>query len=286
MARFRAAQLLVTVLLGAVGTLAACRGAQSPHTPEGSVPISAGTAADGGTARLYDDERPTGRLVAFKDEAEMKAYGESWKEQLQNGGPKPHPFFPMGGPKGPKGGKDDLDAGPPPQATVVVPKPPKPPSFSPPSASPAPAASSPAPARPRAAAPAAKAEAAASSVSKPESITNNQNAAVDEGDIVKLHGDHLVVLRRGRLFTISLKDETKARFSEMHDAFGPNVVVAAAEDGVADKGDSGGPLFCAGHVIGVASCHRDGEGDTHRLELYARIDEALPWIETVLARWR
>jgi hypothetical protein len=36
------------------------------------------------------------------------------------------------------------------------------------------------------------------------SITNNQEADVDEGDIVKHHGDFLVVLRRGRLFTISL----------------------------------------------------------------------------------
>lgn len=35
-------------------------------------------------------------------------------------------------------------------------------------------------------------------------ITNNQEAGVDEGDIVKAHGDLLVILRRGRLFTISL----------------------------------------------------------------------------------
>ncbi len=36
------------------------------------------------------------------------------------------------------------------------------------------------------------------------SITNNQVAGVDEGDIVKLHGNVLVILRRGRLFTVSL----------------------------------------------------------------------------------
>lgn len=36
------------------------------------------------------------------------------------------------------------------------------------------------------------------------SITNNQTQGVDEGDIVKKHGDTLVVLRRGRLFTVSL----------------------------------------------------------------------------------
>lgn len=38
------------------------------------------------------------------------------------------------------------------------------------------------------------------------SITNNQQGGVDEGDVVKLRGDTLVVLRRGRLFTISIAD--------------------------------------------------------------------------------
>jgi len=37
-----------------------------------------------------------------------------------------------------------------------------------------------------------------------DGITNNQEASVDEGDIVKAHGDTLVILRRGRLFTVSL----------------------------------------------------------------------------------
>ncbi|MBV9881630.1 MAG: beta-propeller domain-containing protein [Sphingomonadaceae bacterium] len=35
-------------------------------------------------------------------------------------------------------------------------------------------------------------------------ITNNQEANVDEGDIVKTNGEFLVILRRGRLFTVSL----------------------------------------------------------------------------------
>lgn len=37
-----------------------------------------------------------------------------------------------------------------------------------------------------------------------ESVTNTQTAGVDEGDIVKVHGKHLVVLRRGRLFTVDI----------------------------------------------------------------------------------
>lgn len=66
----------------------------------------------------------------------------------------------------------------------------------------------------------------------------------------------------------------------------PNVIVAAAGDGIADKGDSGGPLFCGDRIIGVASCHRDGAGEAHQKELYARVDRARSWIETVRARWR
>lgn len=42
-----------------------------------------------------------------------------------------------------------------------------------------------------------------SRVSSPPSITNNQEAGVDEGDIVKARGDTLVILRRGRLFSVS-----------------------------------------------------------------------------------
>lgn len=37
------------------------------------------------------------------------------------------------------------------------------------------------------------------------SITNTQTDGVDEGGIVKVHGDHLVILRRGRLFTVSIR---------------------------------------------------------------------------------
>ncbi len=39
-----------------------------------------------------------------------------------------------------------------------------------------------------------------------ESVTNVQHAGVDEGGIVKVHGEHLVVLRRGRLFTLRISD--------------------------------------------------------------------------------
>ncbi|MFL5385870.1 MAG: beta-propeller domain-containing protein [Longimicrobiaceae bacterium] len=54
------------------------------------------------------------------------------------------------------------------------------------------------------------------------SVTNNQVAGVDEGDIVKVHGDHLVMLRRGRLFTVSLKAGRMEPVSAVN-AFGDDV---------------------------------------------------------------
>jgi hypothetical protein len=55
-----------------------------------------------------------------------------------------------------------------------------------------------------------------------ESVTNVQHAGVDEGGIVKLHGNHLVVLRRGRLFTVAVGDGALRPISTA-DAFGPEI---------------------------------------------------------------
>jgi hypothetical protein len=71
----------------------------------------------------------------------------------------------------------------------------------------------------QAAAPAALASAAAKSA---DSITNVQHAGVDEGGIVKLHGDHLVILRRGRLFTVDVRDRQLRPVSTV-DAFGAGI---------------------------------------------------------------
>lgn len=57
---------------------------------------------------------------------------------------------------------------------------------------------------------------------KSESVTNVQHAGVDEGGIVKVHGNHLVVLRRGRLFTISLADGELEPISSVN-AFSPDI---------------------------------------------------------------
>jgi len=55
-----------------------------------------------------------------------------------------------------------------------------------------------------------------------ESVTNVQHAGVDEGGIVKIHGDYLVILRRGRLFTVAIGDNALAPVSSI-DAFGPDI---------------------------------------------------------------
>jgi hypothetical protein len=70
----------------------------------------------------------------------------------------------------------------------------------------------------------AKMEAPSASPAKDadESVTNTQHAGVDEGGIVKLHGDHLVVLRRGRLFTVKVGAGALEPISAV-DAFGPDV---------------------------------------------------------------
>ncbi|HEX2204698.1 MAG TPA: beta-propeller domain-containing protein [Longimicrobium sp.] len=55
-----------------------------------------------------------------------------------------------------------------------------------------------------------------------ESVTNVQHAGVDEGGIVKTHGDHLVVLRRGRLFTVRIGGGALEPVAAV-DAFGPGI---------------------------------------------------------------
>jgi hypothetical protein len=66
-----------------------------------------------------------------------------------------------------------------------------------------------------ASAPAKMADAAA------DSITNVQHAGVDEGGIVKRHGDYLVILRRGRLFTVKVGEELTP--ASVSDAFGNGI---------------------------------------------------------------
>ena len=55
-----------------------------------------------------------------------------------------------------------------------------------------------------------------------ESVTNTQHAGVDEGGIVKVHGNYLVMLRRGRLFTVLVGGNALQPVSAVN-AFGPGI---------------------------------------------------------------
>jgi len=66
----------------------------------------------------------------------------------------------------------------------------------------------------------AGAKASADRAAADESITNVQTAGVDEGGIVKRAGDHLVILRRGRLFTVRIGGDALRPVS-MVDAYAP-----------------------------------------------------------------
>jgi hypothetical protein len=70
-------------------------------------------------------------------------------------------------------------------------------------------------------APASTAKSAAS-FGGDDKVTNTQVAGVDEGGIVKVHGNHLVMLRRGRLFTVAIGDGALEPVSAV-DAYAPDV---------------------------------------------------------------
>lgn len=55
-----------------------------------------------------------------------------------------------------------------------------------------------------------------------DSVTNVQHAGVDEGGIVKVHGEHLVILRRGRLFTVAIRNGGLKPVA-MADAYGGSI---------------------------------------------------------------
>lgn len=76
-------------------------------------------------------------------------------------------------------------------------------------------------AAPAAPAAAAKSAEQAAAPAAADGITNVQTAGVDEGGIVKRAGDHLVVLRRGRLFTVRVGGDALEPVSTV-DAYAPN----------------------------------------------------------------
>ena len=71
------------------------------------------------------------------------------------------------------------------------------------------------------------AKSAAADAPAADSITNVQTAGVDEGGIVKRAGDFLVILRRGRLFTVRVGGDTLQPVA-LRDAYAPDTNPAGA----------------------------------------------------------
>ncbi len=109
-------------------------------------------------------------------------------------------------------------------------------------------------------APAADMAATGSRIANP-SITNTQEANVDEGGIVKVSGDTLVILRRGRLFTVSLAGGGMRPIDSI-DAFPP---------GVSGRGDWYDEMLLSGdRIVVVGYSYARGGTEINRF----RVDPA------------
>ncbi len=127
---------------------------------------------------------------------------------------------------------------------------PPPPSPSPsPPPPPPPPVPAPAIAAPKLSLPNAESAATDAAVGSPN-ITNRQEADVDEGGIVKVHGQHLVILRRGRLFTVSTADRSMRPFAAIN-AFPP---------GASGQGAWYDEMLIAGNRIIVIGYSYDRQG--------------------------
>lgn len=129
-----------------------------------------------------------------------------------------------------------------------------------------------------AAAPAMSKSAAAEAKADKESdyVTNVQTAGVDEGGIVKVHGDHLVILRRGRLFTVAVGGGDLRPVS-IADAYGPGASPAGAwYDEMLISGDTivviGYSYQRGGTEIGLFDIDRNG-GLAHRGTYHMRSND-------------
>ena len=99
---------------------------------------------------------------------------------------------------------------------------------------------------------------AAAAPSESESITNTQEAGVDEGGIVKNWRDYLVVLRRGRLFTINLAGGSM-RPVDTIDAFPP---------GASGQGDWYDEMLVSGdRVIVIGYSYARGGTEVNRFRI-------------------
>jgi hypothetical protein len=169
--------------------------------------------------------KPRGGLTAFRSDFELRNYLRRLKRQEE-----PPPPMPV------------------PEPVMYAPPPPPPPSAPPP-----PGAAAPSPVVVT-----AQGSLAQKGAPKADGITNNQEANVDEGGIVKMRGDTLIVLRRGRLFTISLAGGAMRPVDSIN-AFPPGV------DGSGDWYDE--MLISGDRVIVVGYSYDRGGTEINRFRL-------------------
>ncbi|MEO7178361.1 MAG: beta-propeller domain-containing protein, partial [Allosphingosinicella sp.] len=172
--------------------------------------------------------RPSGGLTAFRSDAELRSYLRRIKRQAE---------------------AEDETAIPMPVAEPVMYSPPPPPSAGAPAPSPV------------------------VSIGQDQlndlpqvkaGITNNQEAAVDEGDIVKMRGDTLIILRRGRLFTVSLAGGAMHRVDS----------IDASPPGVSGEDDWYDEMLISGDrviVVGYSYARGGTEINRFRLDAFGRI---------------
>ncbi len=168
--------------------------------------------------------KPHGGLTAFRSDSELRAYLRRLKRRQESS----RAFEPM----------------PMPSPIYSPPPPPPPPSAGAPAPSPVVVTGT--------------AVATQSAAKASDAITNNQEADVDEGGIVKMRGNTLVVLRRGRLFTVSLAGGAMRPVDSI-DAFPP---------GVSGRGDWYDEMLISGdRVIVVGYSYARGGTEINRFRL-------------------
>ncbi|HEY0111770.1 MAG TPA: beta-propeller domain-containing protein [Allosphingosinicella sp.] len=171
-------------------------------------------------AAAQSTSRPSGSLTAFKSDAELRTFLQNLRKRQQR--------------------VQNLAVA---DSVMSMPAPPSPP--------PPPAAQS---------APSAEAVVVTGARVANPSITNNQEVGVDEGGIVKVRGDTLVILRRGRLFTVSLAGGGMRPIDSIN-AFPP---------GVSGQGDWYDEMLLSGdRVIVVGYSYARGGTEINRFRLDA-----------------
>jgi secreted trypsin-like serine protease len=78
----------------------------------------------------------------------------------------------------------------------------------------------------------------------------------------------------------------RAGMGHVGDQTAVNAIEFVRDTGIADHGDSGGPLLCGGQIWGTVSCHTDGDGNQHTVEWYAQVNDlSQQWIKTTMNGW-